>query len=172
MWASLRQLPNRLRTRWERMAVWFRVVVMAVLLLAILGGSALDVRELAKRVADQVTVTITQTSGTPYGVVFHQAFGRSVAAQMENLLNDHTAAPRFDPGGSIGTGDHPTWDYHFVFTLYGVTLESASTEYQMEPEAYTISVLGVTQSRRVGWLLIDDLSNATHGAVPLPPNTD
>lgn len=155
---------------WVKIPMAFRVLIVSVLLLTVLIGSAYGMHELSLRVADHMTVTIIQTFPPgPSPTVFHQTFGRSLAEQMEGLLNDRTSAPKVDPGGVIGTGEHPTWEYHFTFTLKGVVLESAWAEYQMEPELYSVSALGIADGQKIGWNLIPALCADSHGAIPLPP---
>ena len=82
---------------WARMSSWGRKLprrsrnCLAVLTLCVvLGGGYYGIREVAQRVADHLTVTVTRVSDEPDGragsLVYQATFGRPVAAEAENLL--------------------------------------------------------------------------------------
>lgn len=135
----------------ERLADWYhglsrdaRIFLTILVLLGCLGGGYFGVREVALRIADHVTVTVTRESDEPDGragsVVYQQTFGRTFTAAAEHLLNDETNA------GTIGTSlpsPNPARHYHLSFTFRGLLVETADVSTATFPELWTISALGL-----------------------------
>jgi hypothetical protein len=116
----------------------------ALVLMLCLGGSYYGVREVALRIADHLTVTITRspfsTDGPVGSVVYQRTFGRTLAAEAEHLLNDETE-PYTHPYGNLWGGHE--WHYHLAFTWHGMLIETADVDTMDPPEDYAISALGL-----------------------------
>lgn len=158
-----------------------RILLAALALCIIVGGVYWGLREVAIRIADHMTVTITRTSpdaGGPTGsIVYQRTFGRSLAADTEHFLNDDTIISTvFTPfqvdGGTLYGG--PKWHYHLAFTWRGLLVETVDVTCDHLPSQYMISALGLEAPWQV-WdgtnAVILQLVQASGGAIPAPSAT-
>lgn len=178
----------RERLRWRNMRVW----LIGLLLIVLLGGIYMGLREMALRSADHLQVTVTQTFGGPYQVVYQHTFGRTMATDAEHMLNDETTLA-WDPSllpilapfvgtssfnvGTVLTGNHPIWKYQLTFFWHGLVVESTSTDDSQLPEYFSISSLGLADlhtHRTVNngfqvYSLVQRLAADSGGAIPTSP---
>lgn len=193
LWQGMYGLYQWVQRKLWRFADWWealprghrlRIILIPLLCLVVLSGAYYGVREWALRSADQLRVTVTQVSGGPYRFIYQHTFGRALAAEAEDMINNQMTPGQFPywpsrPQGYVLTGNHPEWQYRLDFLWHGLTLETATTTDVVLPEGLSVCALGICDLRgrqtitpqHYGYSFIQRLVAASGGVIPTSPQT-